>query len=77
VSTPNLVHLFPLGDIDWDGSVTIGDATAVFFAFNSSCFTVSTCSSKYMAVQWADFSGSGVINIVDATIVSSDFNTFT
>ena len=77
VSTPNLVHLFPPGDIDWDGSVTITDATDVFFAFNSSCFTISTCSSKYMAVQWADFAGAGVINIVDATIVSSDFNMFT
>jgi hypothetical protein len=77
VSTRNLVHLFPPGDIDWDGSVTITDATNVFFAFNSSCFTVSTCSTKYMAVQWADFSGTGVINIVDATIVSSDFNMFT
>lgn len=77
MSTTNLVHLFPRGDIDWDGSVTIGDATVTFFAFNSVCTSASNCSSRYMAAQYADFAGVGTINIQDATIVSSDFNIFT
>ena len=77
IVTTNLVHLLPPGDVNQDGSVTISDVTVVFSAYNFSCFTATTCSPTFMSAQWGDVDGSPVIDIVDATVVAQNYNTFT
>jgi hypothetical protein len=77
LSTPNLVHLLPWGDVDQDGSVTITDVTTVFYNYGFTCYTPSACSPRYLAAQWGDVNGNGIIDISDATVVARNYGIYT
>jgi hypothetical protein len=77
LSTPNLVHLLPWGDVDQNGSVTITDVTVVFYNYGFTCYTPATCSSRFIAAQWGDVNGNGIIDISDATIVAHNYGIYT
>jgi hypothetical protein len=77
LSTPNLIHLLPLGDVDQDGSVTLPDVTVVFYNYGFSCYTPSTCSPRYIAALWGAVSGSGIIDISDASVVAHNYGIYT
>ena len=77
LSTPNLIHVLPLGDVDQDGSVTITDVTVIFYNYGFSCYTPATCSPRFIAAQWGDVNGNGIIDISDAGVVAHNFGTYT
>lgn len=77
LSTPNLIHVLPLGDVDQDGSVTITDVTVIFYNYGFTCYTPATCSPRFVAAQWGDVNGNGIIDISDAGVVAHNFGTYT
>jgi len=68
----NQIHIIPLGDIDQDGSVTITDISVFGFDFNYS----SSCNCPHWN-PYADINNSQFIDIIDITIASANFNTYT
>jgi hypothetical protein len=77
LSTPNLIHLLPWGDVDQNGSVTITDVTVVFYNYGFTCYTPATCSPRFIAAQWGDVNGNGIIDISDATVVARNYGIYT
>jgi hypothetical protein len=80
LSTSNLIHLLPWGDVDWDGSDTITDVSVVFYNYGFTClapYNPSTCSSRYVAAQWGDINGNGIIDVVDASVAAHNYGILT
>lgn len=77
LSTPNLIHLLPLGDVDQDGSVTLPDVTVVFYNYGFTCYTPSTCSQRYINAIWGAVSASGIIDISDVSVVAHNYGIYT
>jgi len=72
VSTTNLIHILPLGDVDQDGSVTITDFSVFVFGYD---FTPACNCSRWN--PYADVDGNGIINIIDVGVVEANYDTFT
>jgi hypothetical protein len=68
----NQIHIIPLGDIDQDGSVTITDISVFFYDYG---FTSSCGCSRWN--PYADVHNSGVIDIIDVGIATSNYGTWT
>jgi hypothetical protein len=68
----NQIHIIPLGDIDQDGSVTITDISVFFYDYG---FTSSCGCSRWN--PYADLHNSGVIDIIDVGIATSNYGTLT
>lgn len=73
LTTTNQVRLLPLGDVDQDGSVTLTDFSVIVYDYGFSCFTTASCSPRYIAAQYGDVHGAGVIDIVDAGVVLQNY----
>jgi len=76
-SSPNLVHVLPLGDVDQNGSVTITDVTVIFYNYGFTCYTPATCSPRFINAMWGDVNGNGIIDINDAGVVAHNYGTYT
>jgi hypothetical protein len=77
VSTRDLVHILPLGDIDEDGNVNLIDVSVVFYDFG---YTQATGCNGNGCFRWtplADIQDTGTINIIDAGIVAKNFGIYT
>lgn len=72
-SVPNAVHLLPLGDVDQNGADSITDVSIVFYAYGFTCYTPSTCSTRFQTAQWGDINGNGIIDIIDVGVVLANF----
>ena len=77
LSTPNMIHLDPWGDVDQDGADTISDVSIVLYNYGFTCYTVATCSPRYVAAMYGDINGNGIIDIVDVGVVLKDFGLIT
>jgi hypothetical protein len=67
----NVVHIIPLGDVDQDGSVTLTDVSVFFYDYG---FTSSCNCSRWN--PYADIHGTGVIDIVDVGVASTNYDIF-
>jgi hypothetical protein len=76
-SISNQVHLLPLGDVEQDGAVTITDVSIILYDYGFSCYNVIACSPRYIAAQYGDANGSGIIDIVDVGVVINNFGIIT
>jgi hypothetical protein len=64
------VWLIPIGDVDWDGSVTIGDLSIVALAYHS-----TPASPNWNPA--ADLNADGSVGIDDLSIVALGYHTYT
>lgn len=70
LTTGNLVHLIPLGDIDQDGSVTFIDASTVAYAFQS-----TPASPRWN--PFADPDGDFYVSFIDVSIMAINYGIVT
>lgn len=77
VSVKNSIWLLPWGDVDQDGSVTLGDVSVFFFdyGFGPAATPCGTSHCKYFYFE--DINNSGAVDIIDVGIAARNYGTFT
>ena len=65
---PNAIHLYPLGDVDQDGWITIQDISVADLGYGA-----TPGNSRWN--PWADITGGGIISIVDINYITYHYGT--